>query len=129
MDKSTKIGAVLGSIIALLSSVAVIVFLILGLCGVFELDSDRANRYRVTFVANEQVLFDEYIEKGTKLDVNFTVPGKPDDEEAINYKFVGWDTNGDNIVNPVPIRVYYTFTAVAIYSGTRVVVESTSNAS
>ena len=126
MGTSTKIGAIIGSIAALLSSLAVIVFLILGLCGIFELDSDRANTYHVVFVANEQVLFDEYIVKGNKVETNFTVPGKPDDAEGINYKFVGWDTNGDNIVNPVPIRVYYSFTAVAIYSGTRV--GGTSNA-
>ena len=120
MGKGTKIGAIIGSIMALLSSLAVIVFLILGLCGVFGLDDDKANTYHVVFVADEKVLYDEYLVKGTKLDVKIYVPRKPNDDEYKNYKFIGWDTNGDYIVNPLPSRVYYSFTAVAIYAGTRI---------
>ena len=117
MGKGTKVGAIIASITALLSSVAVIVFLILGLCGVFTLDSPSANKYHITFIANEQVLLDEYITKGELIPTDFTVPGKPDDKKTVNYKFIGWDTNGDNIANPIPTRAYRTFTAVALYVG------------
>ena len=129
MGRGTKVGAIIASITALLTSLAVIVFLILGLCEVFPLDSDKANEYHIVFIADDHVLYDHYLVKGTKIEMDFAVPGKPDDEKATDYRFIGWDTNNDNIVNPIPSRAYGTFTAVAVYSGTQRTITPTSEES
>jgi len=121
LGKTTKIGAIVGSLLGLLSSVAVITFLVLGLCGVFPLDNEEVNKYHIVFVANEKVLSDEYYNRGELINTDFRVPSKPDDDKATDYHFIGWDTNGDNLVNVVPVRAYRTFTAVAIYKGTIVI--------
>jgi len=116
MGRTTKVGAILASILALLLSVAVIVFLILGMCGVFGLDSPTANQYRVTFVANNMVLSDHTYLRGEDIITDdIVVPSKPDDEYGLDYYFVGWDTNGNNIPNPVPTKAYSNINAVAIY--------------
>ena len=76
MDKTTRIGAIVGGLLALISSLGVIVFLILGLCGVFGLDSESANKYHIVFVANEITLYDQTLTRGSKIETDFIVPGK-----------------------------------------------------
>ena len=113
--KSTKVGAIIGSWLALIAMLATITFLILSMVGVFQLDNGSVNHYRVRFIANDEVLSNEVYQRGDKIETDFTVPGKPDDEYGLDYTFVGWDTNGDKIANIVPTRAYRTFDAVAIY--------------
>ena len=124
LDRTTKIGAIVGSILGLVTSVSVITFLILGLCGVFGLNDDEVKKYHIVFIANDKVLEDEYYAKGQPINTDFTVPSKPDDDLATDYKFVGWDTDGDNLINLIPMRAYKTFTAVALYRGNAIKVTS-----
>lgn len=115
MGRFTKVGAIVACITALVSSLAVVVFLILGLIGVFPLDSDTPNVYRVQFVANGHVLSDHEYVKGERINTDFIVPSKPDDEKGIDYEFIGWDYTGEGFPDIIPTRAYIGFSANALY--------------
>ena len=116
----TKIGAIVGSVIGLFASLAIVVFMILSIAGVFPFTSNTINHYQVRFIANDKILFSQIYQRGEKIEANVTVPSKPNDKYGHDYVFLGWDTNGDSIVNPVPTRAYSTFDAVAIYRATSI---------
>lgn len=103
------------SITGLVTSVTLIVFMVLAIIGIFPLEGQGVNRYRVRFSALGYVLSDKVYDRGELIDTDFVIPVRPDDEEGKEYRFLGWDTNRDRIVNLIPMRAYMNIDAVAVY--------------
>lgn len=107
LGKATRISAIIASVLVIVPCLAVAVFGILDVAGVFPLLSSPRS-YRVTFTSKEVVVFQQYYLRGEPLDVDIT---------PTNYKgtFKGWDINGDKIPDLLPSRVYMTIDAIAIW--------------
>lgn len=107
LGKFTKILAITASILVILPCLAIAVFGVLDVAQVFPLLSEPRS-YRVKFISDEIVLFDQLYLRGEKLEVDIT-PTHGED------KFVGWDIDGNNIPDVIPSRVYMNIVAEAIW--------------
>ena len=64
------------------------------------------------------VITEKYFTRGQdfELDVDLDeYTSKPDLEDGTTFTFLGWDTNGDNIPDILPKRMYYSFNAKPVY--------------
>ena len=98
----------------LIVTVGLIALLVLDIAEVNVLVADGPRQYIAYFVSEDQpVSWTKY----TRGDV-IVVPEEPTHSyvEDFEYKFKGWDITDDGIVDIVPRHIYFSFTAVAVYS-------------
>ena len=105
-----------GSIFGILTMVALIVFLILDMINVNAFITDDVRTYTATFINEGAVVETTTYRRGEKL-VQPAKPTKEMDEKYENYIFLGWDYTGEGVPDVLPINMYYSFTAKAVYYG------------
>ena len=115
LGKFTKIAAILASILVILPCLAVAVFGILDIALVFPFLTNEVRSYHVSFVSQDEVIFNKTYKRVEILDRNeITTPTN------VDGKFIGWDFNNDKIPDLLPHRVYSNISAKAIWTNVKV---------
>lgn len=105
-----------GSIFGLVSILTLTTTLILDMVGVNKFETDELRQYRAKFINEGTVVSEAVYNRGEILQVPAN-PTKMMDDKHDNYVFLGWDTTGEGIPDILPHRMYYSFTAKAVYFG------------
>ena len=104
-----------GSIFGIISVLAFVVLLILDMCGVNYLLSDTLRTYTATFISDGAVISEQTYRRGEALEQPPTPEKQADGEK--NYIFLGWDYTGEGIPDALPMQMYFSFTARAVFYG------------
>lgn len=112
--KPSKFIGVLGSSLGLLGTLSVTTCLVLANNGVIDFSSENVRSYHGEFYDDEVLLSEMTLKRGEKIDVP-EAPQKEGDEDGRFYTFIGWDTSGNGLPDVTPSRMYYNFTARAVY--------------
>ena len=107
LGKVTKGFAIAASILVMIPCLAVAVFGVLDIAGVFPL-LDEPRYYTVQFIVDEEIIEERHIKRGEYIEEYDFTPSKPE------FEFKGWDYDGNNIPDRIKRRVYsdYYFRAV-----------------
>ena len=98
LGKATKGFAIAASILVMIPCLAIAVFGVLDIAGVFPLLSEP-RYYTVQFIVDEIVIEEQQIKRGEYLEYDFS----PTKDE---FEFKGWDSDGNKIPEIVKRRVY-----------------------
>ena len=112
-NKFFKVVTIMGASLGLLASSCFTTFVILDSAGINPFITDELRSYTAKFMSEGSVISETKYKRGELLQQ----PDAPDhtvDGES-NYFFIGWDTTGNGVVDVVPPRMYYSFTANAVY--------------
>ena len=113
--KLCRFGAVLG----IVSASLVIIIGVLAMLEVIPSLTFTVRSYGCAFYDyNENVITEKYFKRGEEFELDVDLKDftdKPDDEDGTTYTFLGWDTNGDNIPDVLPNKMYYSFNAKPVY--------------
>ena len=104
-----------GSIFGVISIIAMVVVLILDIIGVNTFTTDSLRTYTATFISEDAVISETTYRRGEQIEKP-AAPQKVMDGEK-NYLFIGWDITGEGIPDIVPNRIYFNFTAKAVFIG------------
>lgn len=106
LGKATKGFAIAASILVMIPCLAVAVFGVLDIAGVFPL-LDEPRYYTVQFIVDEVIIEEKQVKRGEYVEYDYK-PSKPE------FEFKGWDYDGNKIPDRVKRRVYsdYYFRAV-----------------
>ena len=105
----TIVGASLG----LLASTTFTVIMGLDVAGANTFITDELRTYTATFKSGDTIISETKYYRGELVETPETPEHEMDGEGS--YLFIGWDTTGDGIVDFVPPRIYYNFTANACF--------------
>lgn len=78
--------------------------------------TNELREYTARFVSEGSIISEQTYRRGEEVEQPEAPSHEIDGEN--NYLFIGWDTNGDNLIDFVPPRIYYSFTANAVYMNT-----------
>ena len=114
LGKLTKGLCLTACFLVMIPCLAIAAFGILDLTGVSPFLGEGYRTYTYQFVdVDEQgqtiTLFQDSKKRGEKWTEYTTKPTKED------HTFLGWDIDGNNIVDTIPERAYFSFTAKAVY--------------
>ncbi len=102
-----------GSIFGIFNALLFTVILILDMIGVNVFLTSEVRTYTATFMVEDSVYETTTYRRGDLL-THPQIPTKPFDGEK-NYIFIGWDYTGEGLPDVLPINMYYSFTAKAVF--------------
>ena len=114
LGKLTKGLCLTACFLVIIPCIAIAVFGIFDLTGFFPLLGEGYRTYAYEYVDTDEngntfVLFSDQKKRGEKWEEYTVEPTK------VDHTFIGWDRTGDNIVDVIPERAYYSFVAKAVY--------------
>lgn len=118
LNKFFKGLGIFGAVLTLLTSVALVGFLVLDVMQLNALVSDGPRSYIIQFTNENVTVSIENYRRGATI----VVPGEqykaPDEDDNYNYTytFKGWDMTGDGVADLIPHLAYYSFQAKAVYN-------------
>ena len=107
-SKASKAMGLTAAFLIILPCLVLTTFGILDLAGVFPLLGERRT-YTIEFFAEETLLDSIELKRGDKIVYDY-------EPYKIDYKFIGWDIDGNKIPDVLPARIYYNITARAVWS-------------
>ena len=113
-NKFFKVFGLVGASLTLVVCAGLIALLVLDIAGVNMLVADGPREYIAYFRSELHSVSWAKYQRGDEI----VVPEDPKHSLKDNweYSFKGWDLTGDGIVDVLPRRAYYSFTAQAVYS-------------
>ena len=112
-NKFFKVLTICGASLGILSATTFSTFMTLDAFGINPFITDDLRTYRATFKNNGAIISEATYQRGEMIEMPATPEHEVDGEN--NYLFIGWDTTGDGVLDVVPPRIYYSFTAEAVY--------------
>lgn len=111
-----KIFTIIGASLGVISGTAFTVMMNMNMNGRDGWLTNELREYTARFVSEGSVISEATYRRGEE--VEQPEPPEHEIDGDNNYLFIGWDTNGDNIIDFVPPRIYYSFTAKAVFVNT-----------
>ena len=108
-----KVLTICGATLGLVAATAFSVFLGLDMTGANPFITNKLRTYHAKFTNCGAVISDTTYQRGELIEIPKDV--KHDIDGESNYFFLGWDTTGNGLLDIVPPRIQYSFTADAVY--------------
>lgn len=115
-NKFFKIFTIIGASLGVVASTAFTAVMTANMNGRKGFLTEELREYKATFISEDTILSEATYKRGEMIEQPETPTHEIDGER--NYIFIGWDTNGDNLIDFVPPRIYYSFTARAVFLNT-----------
>lgn len=112
-NKFFKALTIFGATLGVVASSTFSVFLGLDLAGVNPFITDNLRSYTATFMSEGSVISETTYRRGEI--VQQPDPPSHEMDGESNYLFIGWDLTGNGVLDVLPPRIYYSFTANAVY--------------
>ena len=115
-SKFFRVFGIIGASLFVLAAGWFTAFLVMDAMGVNYYVMEGPRQYLISFRSENNVVSEKYYDRGSEV----VVPPNPTHSENKDYvySFKGWDLTGNGFVDAIPHRVYYSFTAVALYNAT-----------
>ena len=115
-NKFFKVLTICGASLGLLASSTFSILLGLDMNGHNKFITNELRQYTAKFVNEGSLISEATYARGEEIEKPENPSHEIDGEN--NYIFIGWDTTGNGLPDVVPTRIYYSFTANAVYLST-----------